>query len=79
MLLVDLASFLRLLLLHTLCVKSLEATIYISLVPRPLPPKERPGTHCLHMRVISLKYYAHAQTVCTRLLLRGGGVGTRLL
>ena len=38
MLLVDLASFLRLLLLHTLCVKSLEATIYISLVPRPLPP-----------------------------------------
>ena len=75
MLLVDLASFLRLLLLHTLCVKSLEATIYISLVPRPLPPKESPGTHCLRMRVISPEYYAHVQTVCTRPLLRGGGAG----
>ena len=24
-----------------------------SLVPRPLPPEERPGTHCSCMRVIS--------------------------
>jgi len=24
----------------------------ISLVPRPLPPEERPGTHCLRMRKI---------------------------
>ena len=24
----------------------------ISLVPRPLPPEERPGTHCLRMREI---------------------------
>ena len=25
----------------------------LSLVPRPLPPEEWPGTHCLRMRVIS--------------------------
>ena len=24
----------------------------LSLVPRPLPPEERPGTHCLHMHEI---------------------------
>ena len=27
-----------------------KSPVTSSLVPRPLPPKERPGTHCLHTR-----------------------------
>ena len=27
-----------------------KSLVRSSLVPRPLPPKERPGTHCLHTR-----------------------------
>jgi len=35
--------------------KALLDTLTASLVPRPLPPEEWPGTHCLRMRVI-LRY-----------------------
>ena len=48
--------------LYTTCSGSVQTIVvdshfnftqHSSLVPRPLPPEERPGTHCLHMRVIS--------------------------
>ena len=42
--------------MHFLCFSSR------SLVPRPLPPEERPGTHCLRMREISVKSFVK---ICT--------------
>ena len=34
--------------------------MFMSLIPRPLPPKEMPGTHCLCMRkIFSVKSFLH--------------------
>ena len=44
--------------MHDSQVECIHHSACYSLVPRPLPSEERPGTHCLHMREI-FRYNFH--------------------
>ena len=45
-----------------------------SLIPRPLPPKERPGTHCL--RMLEIFHYIFRKKLCALPCVAGFGFAT---